>query len=296
MTAEGWRGEGAVLFGGSGFLGSAVLRAFPAMLSAGRSAPAAPNRHIPVADLRDLSPLDGIDFDRVLCCTGTSRHVELMAQPLEASLEVHVLPSVRLLEGLAPRRLRAFVRLSTVLLYAESEAPLTEASPVAPYRNRYLLGQYLGEQAAHDFEGGAPVATVRLCNLYGPWPAPRTDLVHETAAQLAATGRARIRTRRPERDFLYVDDAARAVGLLARAGASGVFNLGSGRAASAGEIADTLARLSGGTVESDDEPARGVARVCVDSGKLRAATGWAPAWTLESGLAATWEAMRAARD
>ena len=292
MIADGWRGEGAVLFGGSGFVGTSILRLFPEMISAGRRAPLTGNRHIAVADLGDLGALRDVAFDRVISCVGTSRHVELMDQPLTEALAMHMMPSVRLLEQLRDRPLRSFVRLSTVLLYDETRAamPVTEASPIDPYRNRYLVSQYLGEQAAHYYERYFPVASVRLCNLFGPWAGERTDIVHEVVAQLRRNGLATVRTRTPERDFLFVEDAASAVGALAFAGVGGVFNVGTGEPVSVGRIVDVLSGLSGCPVTSKDEPGRGAPRIWVDSSKLRAATGWAPRYSLEEALAKTWGA------
>lgn len=296
MIADGWRGEGAVLFGGSGFVGTSILRLFPEMISAGRTAPWTGNRHIAVADLGDLGALRDVAFDRVISCVGTSRHVELMEQPLTEALEKHMMPSVRLLEQLRERPLRSFVRLSTVLLYDETRAemPVSETSPIDPYRNRYLLSQYLGEQAAHYYARYFPVATVRLCNLFGPWAGERTDIVHEVVAQLRRDGRATVRTRAPERDFLFVKDAARALGAMAFAGVDGVFNLGAGEPVAVGRIVDVLSALSGCPVASKDEPGRGAPRIWVDASKLRAATGWAPVNTLEEALAKTWRAGDAA--
>ena len=292
MIADGWRGEGAVLFGGSGFVGTSILRLFPEMISVGRRAPLTENRHIAVADLGDLGALRDVAFDRVISCVGTSRHVELMDQPLTEALAMHMMPSVRLLEQLRDRPLRSFVRLSTVLLYDETRAamPVTEMSPIDPYRNRYLLSQYLGEQAAHYYERYFPVATVRLCNLFGPWAGERTDIVHEVVAQLRRDGRATVRTRTPERDFLFVEDAARGVGGLALGGVGGLFNVGTGEPVSVGRIVDVLSGLIGCPVTSKDEQGRGAPRIWVDSSKLRAATGWAPRYSLEEALAKTWGA------
>ncbi len=296
MIADGWRGEGTVLFGGSGFVGTTILRQFPEMISAGRSVPAAPNRHVPVADLGEFAALDAVPFDRVICCAGTSRHVELMEQPMETALAAHLAPSIRVLEQLRERRLRSFVRLSTVLLYDETRArmPVEETSPIDPYRNRYLMSQYLGEEASRFYERYFPVATVRLCNLFGPWPGERTDVIHEVVTQLRRNGRASVRTRAPERDFVFVEDAARALAGMALAERSGLFNLGSGEPVGVGRIVDYLSALSGCPVDSREEPARGAARIWVDSSKLRDVTGWAPKHTLEEGLAKTWGALDAA--
>lgn len=297
MIDGGWRGEGAILFGGSGFTGGAVLRLFPAMISAGRTPPDAPNRHIHVPALDQLGALDGVSFDRVILCTGTSRHVELMRKAGDEAALFHVRPTLDVLQALRERAIRSVVRLSTVLLYddARGTLPVTEQSPIDPARNRYLQSQYDGECAAETMQVVAPIATLRLCNLYGPSRAERTDLIHQTIQQLKRSGRGSIRNRAPERDFVFVDDAARAIGALSLVEQRGVFVLGSGVATSCGQIADILSAESGCPVTSLEEPVDGIASIRVDSAKLRAATGWTPEYTIEEGLRKTWKDWDAPR-
>lgn len=294
MITDGWRGERTLLIGGSGFLGSAVLRLFPAMLSAGRTPPLTANRHIHLDSLGDLTPLSGEDFDRVILCTGTSRHTELMDQPLDRALSFHLQPTIDVGEQLASRKVKSFVRLSTVLLFDDRAGtlPIDERSPIDPYRNRYLLSQYLGEQAARFY--GA--TTLRVCNTYGPASGQRTDIVHEIAAQLRESGSARIRSREPRRDFVYVDDAARAIAALALVERPGTFLLGSGVATSIGELADTLSLITGLPIHSSEDPVSGIPAIQVDSAKLRSATGWAPVVPLGQGLERVWAHSHASRD
>lgn len=295
VNPGGWRGEGAIVFGGSGFLGTSILRLFPDMVSVGRTRPVTGNRHIQIDDLGDLSALGSQHFDSVLFCVGTSRHHELMQQPMDAALDAHLRPFVRVVEQLKSRPIRSFVRLSTLLLTANDAAlPVDEQSPIDPFRNRYLMSQYFGEQAALFLSRETPIATLRLTNTYGPWPLPRTDFVHQIVHQLHTRGSAEIASRAPERDFVFVEDAARAMAGLAHSGATGLFVLGSGEATSTGAIADLLQEITGRPVTSREEPAEGIARLCVNSAKLRQSTGWAPLVTLEHGLRRTWDEMHAA--
>ena len=298
MIADGWRGEGAILFGGSGFTGGAVLRLFPELVSVGRTAPDAPNRHVHVPALNQLAALDGVSFDRVILCTGTSRHVELMRNSGDDGVRFHVQPTIDVVQALRGRSLRSVVRLSTVLLYDDALGthPVTEESPIDPTRNRYLQSQHDGERAAEALQEIAPIATLRLCNLYGPSRAERTDLIHQTIEQLKRTGRASIRNRAPERDFVFVDDAARAIGALSLAEQRGVFVLGSGVATSCGRIADRLAAESACPITSLEEPVDGIASIRVNSAKLRAATGWSPLYSIEEGLRKTWREWDATRN
>jgi nucleoside-diphosphate-sugar epimerase len=297
VRAAGWRGAGAVVFGGSGFLGTHLLRLYPEMISAGRTRPEAPNRHIHLPGFENLAPLDTEEFDRVLFCVGTSRHYELMRGSLETALDAHLLPFIRLAEYLRPRPLQCFVRLSTALLAAPGAVmPIDEESPIDPWRDRYLMSQYIGEQAAAFLGGEVPIATLRLTNTYGPWPGLRTDLIHQIVVQLRDTGRAEIASRDPERDFVFVEDAAHAMASLAEANQKGLFLLGSGESHSAGIVADLLQGISGMTVTSRQEPVQGLSRILINSAKLRRTTGWEPQTSLADGLRRTWEAMHAPGD
>ena len=65
---------------------------------------------------------------------------------------------------------------------------------------------------------GLPVATTRFTNVYGGGDQHRSRLVPEAIdAALAGRRRSSARTGRPERDFLYVDDAVEAYLAIARA-------------------------------------------------------------------------------
>jgi nucleoside-diphosphate-sugar epimerase len=92
------------------------------------------------------------------------------------------------------------------------------------------------------------------------------------------------------RDWLYVKDAARALLTLAQAGApADVVNIGSGEAVSLGQVATTLARLAGaaetGLGRRPDRP--GDPHLLTASTTRLRATGWQPAYDLESGLRET---------
>jgi nucleoside-diphosphate-sugar epimerase len=97
------------------------------------------------------------------------------------------------------------------------------------------------------------------------------------------------------RDWLYVKDAARALLTLAEAGASAeVVNIGSGEAVSLGQVATILARLAGaaetGLGRRPDRP--GDPHVLTASTARLRATGWRPAYDLETGLRETFDWWR----
>jgi GDP-4-dehydro-6-deoxy-D-mannose reductase len=93
------------------------------------------------------------------------------------------------------------------------------------------------------------------------------------------------------RDFTDVRDVVRAYRLLARRGEPGVYNVCSGRTASARELLEALGRVAGVEVEHEIDRSlvrrRDVAEIRGDARALRDATGWAPTIALEQTLADT---------
>jgi len=106
---------------------------------------------------------------------------------------------------------------------------------------------------------------------------------HEQPVKLWGTGNAL-------REFLHVDDLARAACDLMVTGHSGLFNVGSGQELSIRELAGQVAEVVGydGPVEWDSTRPDGTPRKLLDSSKVRA-TGWAPRINLASGLKQTYE-------
>ena len=92
-------------------------------------------------------------------------------------------------------------------------------------------------------------------------------------------------------DYLFGPDAADAVWAVARSDASGIFNLGAGRAESLRAIVETLRdaidpKLPLGMGEVPYRPDQ-VMHLEADISRLTEATGWRPATSLQDGLKQT---------
>ena len=144
---------------------------------------------------------------------------------------------------------------------------------------------------------GMPVAVTRFANIYGGGDLNFSRLIPE-AVSAALDGRAPVLRSdgSPERDFLYVEDAASAYLAIAdaldRDDVRGeVFNAGGGRSYPVGEVVALIARLAGTGVEPDirgtGNPEGEIDRQYVDPAKLRERLGWEPAVGLEEGLRRT---------
>lgn len=93
------------------------------------------------------------------------------------------------------------------------------------------------------------------------------------------------------RDYLYVEDAARAVLIALEQGATGIFNIGTGIATSTQQIFDLLSEISGVSIEPiHTHPRKGdIERSVLDITKARENLYWMPQISMVDGLNKTWE-------
>jgi nucleoside-diphosphate-sugar epimerase len=292
-------GEGTILFGGSGFLGSAVLEQAPEIVSVGRTAPRTANRHVHIDSTADLSVLEDETFDSVVFIIGSSAHRRLAdeRQPLgePTAFDYHVAPLLQTLEQLKGRKLKRFLHFSTVLLYDPEGAtlPYAEDAPIDPYRNKHVFAKWMAEEALRFYARWVPSINVRLANMYGPTAGDGYDLVHQLCRQLVDEGRARMWTIEGERDFIHVEDAARAVVALLDADFTGTVNLGTGTMTPVSLVRDVLQEVSGAEIEVLDKPPSGPPASQCDITLLRSLTGWSPRWDVADGVRSTYERMLA---
>ena len=104
---------------------------------------------------------------------------------------------------------------------------------------------------------GMPVAVTRLANVYGPGDVNWRRVIPDTARSLVRGERPVIRSDgTPERDYIYVEDAARAYlavidSLENPANHGRVWNAGSGKPRSVLEVVRLLIEVSGHDVEPE---------------------------------------------
>ena len=134
---------------------------------------------------------------------------------------------------------------SAAVYGAASAGPLVETSPLTPMSP---YGQHKLQAEAEIAAAGVEAVILRFFSLYGP--GLRKQLLWDLARRLASRpGRLELSGSGEElRDFLYVDDAVRLVGLAADAPlAAGplILNGGRGEAISVRRVAETLAAALG---------------------------------------------------
>lgn len=294
-------GEGTILFGGSGFLGPYILANYPDMISVGRSPCPTPNRHIHVDTLADLRALDDVDFDKVIYIIGHTDHYlmerEVVPKGEPNAFDYHTIPVIQVLEQLKTRSLKKFIHFSSVLIYDENKItlPVSEDSPINPYKNRYVMSKYLGEELCKFYRNWVPIINARFCNLYGPTPLERYDLIHVLTRKLLDHGKAEIWSDRPARDFIYVEDAAHAIAKLLHADYNDTLVLGSGEMTTVAEVIDIMREVSGMPITSLDKPVSGPQQFQADISTLQRIIDWEPRISIREGIRRTWEFEKARR-
>jgi UDP-glucose 4-epimerase len=227
--------------------------------------------------------------DLLVHCAGTSSVAASVQEPysdFQRTVDVcaFALESIR---RHAPRC--HFIHLSSASVYGQpKKLPIDESAPCAPmspYGFHKRMCEILVEEYGALF--GLSTAIVRIFSAYGE-NLPR-QVVFDLCGKIAAARGGRVDvlgTGRESRDFIYAADVAQAVEILFAKGATGVFNLGSGRETTIASLLDILLE----EMRSDAEPR--FTRVSrpgdplnwrADIGKL-ARLGFAPKVSLQDGL------------
>jgi GDP-L-fucose synthase len=164
----------------------------------------------------------------------------------------------------------------------------------APYglAKKLLLVQLQAYREQYGFNG----VNLLPVNLYGPGDNFDLESSHVIPALIRKCLEARDRgddvlevwgTGTPTREFLYVEDAARAIHLAAeRLHTSEPVNVGSGREVSIAELVELIARKTGfqGEVRFDPSKPDGQPRRCLDVTRARKLLGFESQVGLEEGL------------
>ncbi|MGW1071941.1 GDP-mannose 4,6-dehydratase [Streptomyces sp. NPDC002537] len=223
-------------------------------------------------------------------------------------VETNVTGALNVLEAVRHLGIPRLVHTSTSETYGTARTvPISEDHPIntqSPYAASKAGGDRLADSYHASF--GVPVVTLRPFNTFGPRQSMRA-VIPTVIGQVAAGQRViTLGDLRPTRDFSYVEDTVAAFLAVGTAPAEEVvgrtFNSGTGEEISVGDLVTLIGKLMDTDldVRSDQERIRPenseVMRLVCDATRLRAATGWAPAHTLEQGLARTVDFFRDPRN
>jgi nucleoside-diphosphate-sugar epimerase len=299
-----------VVFGGAGFVGSALVRRLMlerhTVFVVDNFFHGSPQNLAGIPRLGSATQLDALDFqllqdymtrtvpDVVINCIGDTFIPSAYDVP-DRFLDLNVRATLNVLRASAEVKVKRFLHLSSTEVYGDNASnACTELAPLAP-ENTYAVSKLAADRLCYTFslEHGLPTVIARLFNGYGPRET-HPYIVPEIIAQLSVSNQLLLGNIDAERDLTYVDDIAMALNALLwiPVERGEAFNIGSGEVVSVHTLARLLGTLMGHdsvTISVSDRRLRrrDLNRLCCDSTKLRARTGWMPRVDLRHGLEMT---------
>jgi UDP-glucose 4-epimerase len=296
--------------GGAGFIGSCIVDlllsqghevAVVDSLVSGRRSNVHPGALFYLEDIRNPGFRDIVEQEQpeVIFHEAAQMSVKKSTDDPVYDAEVNVLGLLNVLESATTAGVRKVVFASSGATYGNpSYLPLDEQHPLRP-ASPYGITKMVTEHylAYYRLDHGLEYTALRYGNVYGP----RQD-AHGEAGVIAIFIEQLLQGRQPTvhwdgeqvRDYVYVDDVARANVLAATAGDGGTYCIGTGVGTSVNTLYDLLCGALGIYVE----PARAARR----AGDLRAAffdtalarrdLGWQPSVSLADGVRRTANAFR----
>lgn len=216
--------------------------------------------------------------------------------------DVNVIGTLRVLEGARRAGARVICATSGGCIYGEvalSRLPADESTPRNP-DSPYGISKAVMEDYLRFFQGtyGLDYVNLALGNIFGP----RQDPFGE-AGVVAIFGKRLLEGQRctifgdgeQTRDFCFVGDVVDGFMRAMDRGSSLTINLGTGEQTSVNQLYRAIAAICGVSSPALYEPARPgeLAASCLDNSRAKAVLGWAPGTSLEEGLRATLDFLRA---
>jgi UDP-glucose 4-epimerase len=314
--------------GGAGYIGSAAAEALLAAghavtvfdnLSHGHRAAVPTGAGFVHGDLADRVALDGLlagkRFDAIMHFAALIEAGESMQDPGRYFAN-NVGGSLNLIEAAVRHGVERFVLSSTAALFAGSDQPLSEDSPVQP-ANAYGESKRMVEQMLAWYQRihGLRYAALRYFNAAGALPhrgeahQPESHLIPRVLS--VALGQAEAITLfgtdypTPDgtciRDYIHITDLVSAHLLVLEALAPGgppalAYNLGNGAGYSNLQVIETARAVTGHPIPVQPLPRRpgDAPRLVAASDRLRRDLGWTPRYpALADIIASAWEWHRA---
>lgn len=307
-----------LITGGAGFIGSHVAEAF---LAAGHDVAIVDDLRSGSADRAPrgarfyAADVGGPEFSAILAKERpdlVSHHAAQVSVPAsvrdpQADARVNVLGLLSALQGCVEHGVGRFVFASSGgAVYGEAgHRPTAETEPprpLSPYGIHKLAGEHYLQ--CYRREHGLRSVALRYGNVYGP-----RQSAHGEAGVVAIFAERLLRGERPVvfaypdqpagmiRDYVYVEDVARANLLALSSSADGPFNIAGGNPVRTRDLFDLVRAACGSGAAPIREPARpgDVRENWLDVTRASDVLGWRPEVPLAEGIARTVRHLRARR-
>jgi UDP-glucose 4-epimerase len=291
------------VLGGGGFVGSSLVKALLATGQSVRIYGRKPSPHLSclpgceevVADFSDvgqlLTALHHVDtVYHLISTTVPSTSNQDPVHDVETNL-VNTIKLVSLMQLAAVKRI-VFLSSGGTVYGVADEVPISEDHPISPLCSygivKHAIERYL---LMHGESGSLEPLILRASNPYG------TDQRKLGLQGIIATFLHKITRRQPlqvwgdgsvRRDFIYIDDLVDICLLAGESGATGVFNVGSGKSHSICELIEIIGDVLQVKPEVNYLPARNfdVPDNLLDIARVTNTFDWQPRYELREGIAA----------
>lgn len=223
-------------------------------------------------------------------------------QAAESYVDTNVRGTLNVLTACQDAGVARLVHTSTSEVYGTAQyTPIDERHPLQA-QSPYAATKIAADQLALSYHAafGTPVIVVRPFNTFGPRQSTRA-VIPTIISQALAGDDIHLGSVDAVRDFLFVADTAQ--GFLAAAesdaGVGDVFNLGTGRGETIGRVVELVGAQLGRPLrvvpQAERQRPRGseVWRLECSAQKAAAQLAWRPRYSLEAGIAATIQWLRA---
>ena len=300
-----------LITGGAGFIGSTVADLFVSSgwdvavldnLSSGKRENVPASARLYPCDVRSDEAVEVVSKERPEVICHHAAQIDVRKSMADPRFDNDVnLGGLNLMQGAirAGSVRHVILASSGGAIYGDTDRlPTPESHPahpvshygVAKAASELYLGVY---RAAH----GIPFAALRYSNVYGPRQDPHGEagvvaifcgrLLEGQPCVITGEGR-------QTRDYVFVEDVARANLLAAEKRYDGPLNIGTGIETDVNRIHESLARAAGSTQKPEHGPERAgeQRRSCIDIYAAGMALGWTPKIELDEGLARTFAWFR----
>jgi len=222
--------------------------------------------------------------------------VRISAKDPLSTFNTNVMGTVALLEAARNvGKCKSIVVASSDKAYGDHDVlPYTENHALIP-KNTYDTSKACTDLIAQTYyyNYGMPVSITRCSNVYGPGDNNLSRLIPNSCIKVADHKSPMIYSdiENMEREFIFISDVADAYEAIARNELVGPYNIGGNGPMKIIDVVNLICKFNGGlpahVVERDPE-FKEISKQCIDSSKLKEATGWEPKTDIKDGLKKTY--------
>lgn len=298
--------------GGAGFIGSHVVEAYVQAghevaifdnLSSGREEYVPKGAKLYEGDITDLGRVEAVMLEfRPEVINHHAAHIQVgySVQNPQFDAQNNILGLLNIMETARKQGgVQKLIMASTGgAMYGDQEVPFVETmepQPVSPYG----ISKRSGELYLHFYlvQYGIPYVVLRYSNVYGPKQNP-----HGESGVIAIFMEKLLKGEQPlingsgenTRDYVYVEDVARANLAALEYERPGIFNIGTGAETSTKEVAQKVYAALGvpGEIQHGPERPGEQKRSVLNFNLAQQELGWSPTVALDEGIRLTAESMQ----